>query len=359
MNRSKIVATLFLGFILPLGLYAGDNFIGEVVYIEGAPVVYRGGQAEGMPLDFGFQLKNLDVISTDDDSMVEISVFSEGGMEGAIVVNAGTEFYLAFDESEQESAVQLLRGSANFSVHKLPANHQFKVVTAQAAMGVRGTEFLVDTTAQGDFLVAVDSGRVEVDNQDEVVMAVPGKAAEYTEEAGLRSFDLAPGQAGEYRSTWRQHRLKAMRANPWAALRHLTGRYRAAKIRFVELNRDLMEHQDIIDQWIIEDRQGRRAGRATYMRQKAAIAGPLMRIAAHMVIFERLYYRVLEISGLIMEAMDENSEGYAEISSFNREFQEDAEYLRQRMHMLRYIMRLFAERNDGRLPFRANPPTRD
>ncbi len=345
-----IVLVLGLLVMVTAQAMASDEPIGQVVYVEGNPLVVRGGQDLGDTVDFGFSIYNMDQISTDSESMVEVSITNESGLDARIIIEPDSDLYLAADDSQGDFRVNLLQGNSSFEVDHLPRQQSFSVRTAMATMGVRGTKFSVDVAAQGEFLVATESGRVEVANEEnDAIMAVPGRAVEMTYEDGFRSFELEIGQERNFRQTWRQRRLDVLRANPDVALQRFATRYRNARDRFEILYQELLEHQDIIDQWIQDDRQNRRPALTLTMRQKAEIARPLMRIAAHLVIFERVYFRVRQLRTLLADASFNNPS--VNPREFFREFDRDAAVLRQRMNMIRYVTRLYAQRNNGRLPF--------
>ncbi|WP_041397316.1 FecR family protein [Spirochaeta africana] len=340
--------TVLVVMLLAAAGAAADEPVGSVAYLEGQPGIVRGGRPITDTVDFGFSLYNLDHIRTDQSSVIEFSLLAHTGMEGRVTVQPESEFYLAFDQGRRESTVHLLRGSSSFSVDRIPRGRSFSVRTSGAVMGVRGTDFTIDTAGQGEYLVTTGSGRVEVRAEDgATAMAVPGQAVEFTVVNGFRAVALAAGQEHDFRTRWREQRLEALRANPEAAVADFSRRYRAARDEFLQRYEELMTHEDIIDRWILEDRQGRQSSTMEQMQQKSAVAGPLMRMAAHMVIFERLYYRTAELRHQLDLADFQESDP----REFFTEFDRDAAVLQERLDMLRYVFRLYAERNNGRLPF--------
>ncbi|MFW6362395.1 MAG: FecR domain-containing protein [Spirochaeta sp.] len=348
-NRHS-VGLLFVVVLLLSGTGIWSEPVGTIEYLENDPQIVRNGRVFTGTVHFGFELRNLDLIRTGDSALVEFSLYPGSGIQGEIIVHSNSEFYLSFDESRNESNVNLLRGSSSFSIERLPRGRTFSVRTSGAVMGVRGTDFSVDTSARGEYLVTVGEGRVEVRSEGGgTVAALPGQAVEYTVLNGFRAIAVESGQEHRFRRSWMQQRLQALRADPDAALENFAGRYRENRDTFNRLYEELMQQQEIIDRWIREDRQGLESSTMEQMRQKTAVAGSLMRMAAHLILFERVYYRVVELRETLVGA--DFDQPQVDPEEFSQEFDRDAAMLRDRMNMVRYVMRLYAERNNGRLPF--------
>ncbi|GAB6089023.1 FecR family protein [Spirochaeta dissipatitropha] len=345
-----LAAVLIAVFTAQLPASTAQKAVATTMFLEGSPQLVREGRQVAGEIEFGQDLYNLDLIRTDRSSLLELELSPDLQAQGRMTVHPSSEFYLAFDAGSHESAVHILRGSSSFDISRLPRGRGFSVHTAGAVMGVRGTSFSVDTSAQGEYLVSTLTGRVEVTSQDgQSIVAVPGQVVEFTVVNGFRALQVERGHEDEFRSRWKEQRLEVLLAKPESAIDFFSGRYYDGLTEFNQRFRDLMEHQDIIDLWILEDKQGRQSRMADQLRQKSALAGPLMRMTAHLVIFERTYYRAVELRDILEEASMLHSVKGA--SEFYADFDSDARVIAERLNMLRYIMRLYADRNNGRLPF--------
>lgn len=351
LNRLAVLALILtVVFTIPLSASTAQRTVATTMFLEGSPQLVREGRLVPGEIEFGQSLFNLDLIRTDRSSLLELELSPDIQAQGRMTVHPSSEFYLAFDAGSHDSAVHILRGSSSFDISRLPRGRGFSVHTAGAVMGVRGTSFSVDTSAQGEYLVSTLTGRVEVTSQDgQSIVAVPGQVVEFTVVNGFRAVQVERGHEDEFRNRWKEQRLEVLLAKPESAIEFLSGRYFEGLSDFNQRYRDLMEHQDIIDLWILEDKQGSQSRMADQLRQKSALAGPLMRMTAHLVIFERTYYRAAELREILIESSMLHSVQGA--SEFYTDFDSDARVISERLNMLRYIMRLYADRNNGRLPF--------
>lgn len=343
MEIKRRVAAVFWGVAVSFAVIpavAAAEQVGEVIYREGQPSVIRGGRQLEDQISAGFRLYNLDHVRNDSLSLLQFNLNAVSGTAGSVTVQPASELYLAFDNARQKAVVHLLRGSSSVVVERLQRGQSLQVHAADAVLEVRGTSFSIDTSVQGEYLVATVSGRVDVQNASgDVITALPGRAVEYTVTNGFRSIPLRQGDEEVGRAVWREQRHAVLMSQADAVMSNLARRYLVARDEFLELYSDLVEQQEIIDRWIEEDRQGTRSSMAEQMQQKTALSDPLTRVASHSLLFEPLYYRVAALRELLG---DEEYSG--------NEFDRDAKYVQKRLDMLRYITRLYADRNDGQLP---------
>lgn len=346
-----------IGFFLVListALWANDP-IGSVTYLEGYPEVIRNGGEIFDWIDFGFEVENYDQVETDDGSIVEIQIDASTGIDASVTVQPSTVFYfdLSSLRGEQNGGIELLGGSVEVVARRLVGNSKLDVRTSTAVMGVRGTKFSVTTAINGDILVTTTEGSVEVTpDSGEPRYAVPGQAVEQTIEGVFRNISIEGVDADAFRRSWFQDRVAAFDANASRVISFFGGRYLEQRETFAEAYRNLLSQRDIIDKWIGEDEEGRIGSRADVMREKRELFGELARIRQSLFLFERTYYRLAQMAPyaggdvLTMQIAPGVDAGQLfEIVA------EDRRVFTRRMAIVRYVMKLYALRNDGVMPF--------
>lgn len=100
-------------------------------------------------------------IRTGRDSSVQVQFASIG----LVHLGPNSEFEArstVLDDAERLFELRLIRGTAAASVRELTRGNSFRISTEKAVARVRGTEFIVQAGADGDVLVGVEKGRVEV-----------------------------------------------------------------------------------------------------------------------------------------------------------------------------------------------------
>lgn len=140
-------------------------------------VVYRKGdvsmtrQGESRKIFKGDFLIGKDLIKTGPSSMVIVG-FGQG-YQSRMKIGAGTELVLEGqvadpdDNNEQKTSFFIKLGNILVDyVNKDKDKNKLKVRTRTASMAVRGTEFFIHTTAEGQTLVAVRSGVVLAKHND-------------------------------------------------------------------------------------------------------------------------------------------------------------------------------------------------
>lgn len=335
----------------------GDEAIGEISYLEGGLRVVRNGKHLTRGVTFGFNVEQLDQFTTGSDGYAEVNVFPSTGVSGTVKIQPNTSFY--FDLSNlregKGGTLEMLAGSVGLSVKKLAGRSRMEVRTRGAVMGVRGTTFQVFIAVNGDILVSCEEGKVECqDDSGDVLYAAPGRVVERTEDAVFRNIPVAIGDLDEFRKNWNAEKIEAFKANAGRVLKYYSERYLELRDKFIEEFGDLLMRRDILDKWIKEDQEGRIGSTAARMREKKAIFGKLADIRKVLFIFEKIYYRVLELHGYYQEGYGRGliRPGLTAAGFFNM-FQEDRETLLDYMSDVRYVMKLYAKRNGGELPFDA------
>ncbi|MFP4364517.1 MAG: FecR domain-containing protein [Spirochaetia bacterium] len=351
----KKLIILFIISIFAVSLLSATEVVGEIAFLEGDVSITRDGETiEGYDLDFGSVIENYDLIETGNDGTCIIATYPETGVDAELRVDRSSVFYLEISGVEQEShtTVELMTGAIHSSVERLTGRNTFSVQTESAAMGVRGTSFEVASSTTGDILVTCEEGSVECENNNgDILFAEPGRAVEQSAER-FRQIPVAVSDIETFRENWITEQSEALRANALRAIRNYSRRYDRYFDQFAEAWADLQSESDVIIRWIRQDREGEISGSTQLLREKRALIGPLMDIRRSLFMFERIYYRVLELQEYHEQGYGRGNirRGYSTAHFFNR-VENERSLLEDRMARYRYILKLFAIRNDGRTIF--------
>jgi hypothetical protein len=341
--------------LLPtLFAFPTEEPVGEVVYVEGNPRLTRRGAALNDPVDFGTRLLNYDQVTTESADFAEVAIDPSTGIDATIRVHPASTFYLDLSSlrGNQRGGIELLAGTVSLNVTRLLGESELEVRTQGAVMGVRGTQFDVAIGINGDLLVAASEGRVVCRAEDGgTLFATPNQAVERGFDGRFRNIPIAVSDIETFRREWLEERIEAFRGSPLRVLRYYSGRYYELRGRFNQAYRDLLENRAVLDKWMQEDRRGIVGSRAEQLREKREIIAELLRIRRVLFVFERVYYRLLELeANLPPGAASRPMAQDRTVGEFVADFQRDRRVLGERMQTVRYIFRLYAERNDGSVP---------
>lgn len=352
----RIAAGLVVSMLVLASVYAVPDTIGEIVYVDGDVRIMRENRQIDQ-VDFGFQIENFDQIITGERGTVEIALYPETGIHASVQIASETVLYFDISSlrSEQRGALELLTGTVNLSVARLSGQNSLDVRTASAIMGVRGTVFSVSATALGDVLLATDEGRVECRTAgNQVLFAIPGEFVEKVDQQSWRNITVEPSSADAFRTSWFSERIEALETQAPRAIAAFARRYTRLKDNFIQSYVRLMNNREIIQTWMDQDRLGIVGDSAERSREKRQIVGSLIAVRMQLFQLERIYYR---LDWLIRQSnsVPGNTDlgGGLTYRTFQRQFEEDSQLLSQRMQEIRYILKLYALRNDGQTPFDA------
>lgn len=352
----KTVVCFFVGALALANspLYAA-NRIGEAVYLEGEVGVVRDSEElDSSDVQVGMNVENFDLIKTGSEALAEVRISASNAPKINVKVAPNTRFSFEISKlgGAQQSSIGLLTGSLTLKVAKLTGAQQVKVRTDSAAMGVRGTEFTVASPPSGDILITCDDGEVSCTDEDgNRFTAAPGTAIEKTAGERLRSVPVAVSDLATFRKNWLEERITALRVNALPAIRAYAVRYEALSEQFARNYDELMKRKTVISKWALEDKKGVSGGRMEVMKEKKQVIGALLKLRKTLFLFERIYYRLLELEtyhemgygkGLIRS-------GYTTEQFFNR-MKGERKTLEARMASIRFIAKLYAKRNDGSVP---------
>jgi hypothetical protein len=350
---------LLAGMLAAAGLMSaaaqGQDRVGELSYLEGDLSVSRDNRILGpQDVDVGLEVQNLDVLKTARNGHAEIAVDAPGLPASVIKVSPNTTFYLEVNSlgKEKRTHVGAVTGTIALKVQKLGANQRVNVSSEYALMGVRGTTFEVTLTPSGDLLVSISEGEVLVqDEEGQALDLEPGEAAEQPAGEPFRKIPVAVSSLDQFRKDWYAERLEAFKANPLKVMRFYALRYRALRERFLKAYAGLEREKAILQKWYQEDRQGKIGGRMEMLREKKRLVGHILELRRILFVFERVYFRLAELEDYYRQGYGQGTlEGTLTTRAFFDGFERDRDDLARKMTELRYVVKLYAKRNDGAFP---------
>lgn len=328
------------------GLYATGPEMGMVSYVEGEVLLLREDR-EPLPVDFGMEVREYDLIRTGRDGYVVVDFLEEGGISGSVEIRPGSVFQVVREEEEKTTAMELFAGQVFLKVKRLAGTDEVVVRTEGAAMGVRGTEFEVITSAGGDLLVVCTEGRVACRaGEGETAFAEPGKAVERRVGERLRTVLFRLAEAEDLKRNWLTERMEAFRANAPRVFSLYARLYRERKRAFDEAYGDLLRRQEVVNEWIRRYKQGRLSeGGPEALRERKELAGVMLRLRKELFLFSRVYYRLIELVSYYHEGVGHGRLDTGEgIGSFVAQVEKEARELASRLQYVRFVMFLFEQR---------------
>jgi hypothetical protein len=355
MNRFKkecFVLALALLTVLPA---AAQSEIGTIAYLEEGVAIERNSETiSSRDVFIGMGVENYDLVRTDRTGYAEVEVDSPRSAPAIVRISPNTSFYFEIDKIGRDDTTTLgmVTGSLSVKVAKLSGRQSFEVATETALMGVRGTDFGVTISPAGDILVTAAEGRVScIDDSGQELFAEPGTVVEKRPGELFREVPVAVSDLETFRRDWYADRLEVFKSNALRAIRFYADRYLRLKSRFDSAYSDLQQEAPILRKWYREDRRGEIGGRMEAMREKKELIGELLELRKVSYIFERVYFRLIELEGYYRQGYGrgEIEPGLSSAAFFNR-FDREKQQLGEQMAEVRYITKLYAERNNGNFP---------
>jgi hypothetical protein len=351
-----LAAILMAAAALPL---SAAEAVGKIVYLEGAVEVVRDEDTlDARKVKEGLALENFDLVVTGADGEAELAISSPMAPTTTVRIAPRTRFSLEIGKAagRQQTTVGLMIGSVTLKCAKLAGTQSVKVQTDTALMGVRGTSFTVTAAASGDVLVACEEGEVECTDEDgNTERAAPGAVVEKLFEQRLRRLPVAVTSLEQFRRGWNTERISALKANAGKAIVAFAVRYKTLLMQF---NRDfatLEKARKTIEKWKAEDRAGRIGTLQETMVQRKEINEALKRLRVNLFFFERIYARLLELKEYHDEGIGRGVVRYGQASEtttqFFQRFEQERRDLERKMARVRLVARLYALRNEGRIPW--------
>ena len=273
--------------------------IGEVVFSEGKVSVHRAGKSI-MPLDIGDVVYAYDVVMTGPGSLAQIDL-GAGRPGGAFIrLSENTAFY--FDSKElsaeqRRTVLQILSGSIAVKVERL-AGGSFSAASDTAVLGVRGTDFIVDTIPDGSLLVSCVEGAVSVQGPEgQSATAQPGRTVT-GRGTSLNAVPVGLPELARFRSGWR--------TDSFAEFANQAVSYSSAYAATLDGNRtafdmalaNLHSQEATLRIWRDAKATGRIPRFSEWLTEKKAVGNVLFDSLKSLFLLERPYYRLLELKAL-------------------------------------------------------------
>jgi hypothetical protein len=253
-----------------------------------------------MSLDIGDVVYVYDVVMTGPASLAQVDIGS-GRPGGAFIrLSENTAFY--FDSKElsaeqRRTVLQILSGSIAVKVERL-AGGSFSAVSDSAVLGVRGTEFIIDTIPDGSILVTCIEGAVAVQGPEgQTATAQPGRAVA-GRGTGLVATAVGLPELAQFRSGWRRDNFAefAVQAVSYSSAYAATldgnrGAFDAALAR-------LRSQEAILQLWRDAKATGREPRFTEWITEKKTVGAVLFDSLKALFLLERPYYRLLELKSL-------------------------------------------------------------
>lgn len=360
-TRALVTAAMLTAVFLPAATspLASADVIGKITDLEGALEIVRDEETiDAKIVKTGFALENFDLLITGANGEVELQIATQAAPPTTVRIAPRTRFSLEIGKmgSKHQTTVGLMIGTVSVKCAKLTGSQSVKVQTDAAVMGVRGTNFTVTAAASGDLLVDCVEGEVEcVDEGGNTARAVPGEVIEKLLAQRFRRLPVAVSNLEQFKRNWNTERISALKANAPKAIAAFAIRYQALLTQF---NRDfstLANAKRIIDKWASEDRAGRTSGKIEVMKEKKEVIGPLLRLRRTLFVFERVYFRLLEVKEYHDEGFGRGTIAYSNTAAetteqFFKRFEQDRRDIEWKMARVRFVARMYARRNGGRAP---------
>jgi hypothetical protein len=350
-----LLALVLAGAALLPATAQSPERIGQLAYLEGELAVTRNNRSLAPEeVEIGLEVQNLDLLKTGRNGLAELALDDPRLPASVIKVSPNTTFYLELDSlgRERRATIGAITGTLALKVQKLGADQRIDVSTESTVMGVRGTSFEVALSPSGDLLVSCSEGQVLCrDAEGRELAAEPGEAVEQAAGEPLRKVPVASSDLQQFRRDWYARRLELFKANPLKAMRFYALRYRALRERFLKAYAGLQREKAILQKWYQEDRRGRIGGRLELSREKKRLLGYILQLRRILFVFERLYFRLAELEDYYRQGYGQGAlEGPLTSRAFFEAFERDRQKLARRMAEARYVVKLYAKRNEGALP---------
>ncbi len=356
MKRFVIATVLAASALAAFALSAAK--IGGIDYAEGGISISRNGKIISAP-NIGDPVFSGDLIKTQSDGMMVIAMDQNTGMSGKLTVKSRSSLYINLDtfKGEPRTSIQILTGAIGSKVTKLAGSPTVTVTSSSAVMAVRGTEYEVvvsvnaddaSPSAQQATLVTCTESKVSVNDGQEEVEVPAGKVLEKRPGERLRFLPVAISSVQGFSEKWIADEISAFRADAPRALADYAKRYADLSAKFA-VAYDPFQKSPTPKKWAEEDRTGAKINSMdpAALRENKEIAGYLFNIRKVLFIFERVYYRMDEISDLIAGTPDEKREirpGQT-AGDFLASVKADRDKIAGEVARYRYIEALYQQRN--------------
>ena len=351
----KIPSLIALFLLGGSAFAASSDVIAKLDNYDGTLVVVRAGAPlPPSSVDTGFAFENNDQIKVSDDGSADISLDTKTGIKANLHLKASTVILLdltSLAKSGQTATLDLLSGSVSLKVQKMVGANRLEVHTETANMGVRGTQFDVDTELDGSTLLTTTEGKVELTPEvGPSHFSVPGVAVKGEGDENTKWTDAKVSDAKAFREAWHRERLAYFEAHREAQLGNLADRYQRLKTRFDEAYTKLDENKDLWAKWSSEEKAGTRSPSIADAKLRRALEADLVAVRQVAWSLERVDRRLTRIeTRLGPEVFAGLKVKTADWALFVKTWHEGRAPLEGRFAVAHYRVKLFALRHGGRL----------
>ncbi|GAB1431533.1 hypothetical protein MASR2M29_01580 [Spirochaetota bacterium] len=330
---------------------ASGPVFGFVDYAEGSATFVRSGRNMG-ELNIGDEILPDDMIKTANDGLVIINLDKSTGMRGSLTIKSKSVAYIRLtpDATSPKTTIELISGQIGSKLNKIAGSPSLQVQSDSISMGVRGTEFTMAMTVNESVLVICTDGVVSCNDGTDSLDIAAGRAAEKQAGQKLKVIPVAISSAAQFEKRWFADEIEAFRGNALRALADYEKRYNEQFARFDKAFTPLQK-SEVLSKWIREDTAGLvpRSNDPAVLNEKKAIMKDILETRKVLFIFERLYYRILEIEGIIAGTALEKALIKPGLSAgdFLKKVKADAPGLEKRVFLFRYAEKLYEQRNQG------------
>lgn len=327
---------------------------GFITALDGDVDIIRDDESLEHEVEVDFGIQNYDVVSTGDNSMVEIEVTSERCPDTLLTVTENTTFSFEINKLDNTNAtsIDIMGGGISMKVGAMANDQDFEVNTGEINMGVRGTAFSVTLLATGDTLVTCETGEVECkDNTGKILFAKPGKVVEKPSGEKIKEVSIALKNVDEYREEWLKNKQKSlMGGNILPQIKAYVKQYEKYIDQFNDAYDNLVKKQKkIIDKWIDQDNKGETGSPADLLKETGTMASYVGKVRGILKVFEHVYYRLEQLKKL-----HDKGQGVGEIRAGYTTTQFFSDFTKakidKKLKKLKYVIKLFSKRNKGSVP---------
>jgi hypothetical protein len=329
--------------------------IGMIEYIDGDIEITRNGAIiESSDLEEGSEIENYDLIRTYNNSELTIIITSPLSPGTVMDIEPDTVITLEINtqENKKVSTFDMLTGGLALKVKELTQDQDVRVQTESAVMGVRGTSFSVGSSPGGDILVTCEEGEVEcVNDEGKSLRAIPGQVVEQRPGELFKQVAVRVSNLKKFRQEWIAERIEAFKPNALRAIKFYAGLYVIQLKKFNRQYTILMKNKDIIEKWTKEEKADKTGSSMEIIKEKKRLIGTLFRLRRILFIFERIYFRLLEL-----KTYHDQGYGHGKIKpgltteQFFKAFDKESKELGKKVAQIRFIVKLYTKRNRGGFP---------
>jgi hypothetical protein len=284
----------------PNGSYSGPRAVGEIIYEEGEVTIHRGREVlRGKDADIGVQILSYDLVTTGPGSRVEVDLASAAAGGAIVKVSERTSFY--FDtatpgDGSRKTTIRLLSGSILCKVEKL-AGGSFSISSGHAALGVRGTTFAVDYSAEGSVLVSCVEGQVACTGSDgSEYRAAPGSLVEADPDGSLSSREVPVEKLLANRSSWLYAKASSIENNGASIFLDASKELAAARPAFSVAMERFDSEAPTLASWEELLAQGKSFGPTERLSERKALSQSLLVCLRALPGLERPFYRLADLA---------------------------------------------------------------